>query len=207
MTITDRTVDVAALIREEAALGTPRGEIAEAVAERLPEEWLREIVAQLLSRYVNDLLGAESENASPTKLTPFPQAAFSHAAPPVAPVRATYLPVVQPFVPHSPAAPRPLPARANGHRPAVGNRKRAEIRQAWQRALDVTYSTPTGSKHLGDCTADDLFYIAQEHTSQADRLRRMAAGWRELATVMNERGAYRLRDLPEDLLRTSLGAK
>jgi hypothetical protein len=78
--------------------------------------------------------------------------------------------------------------------------KVAAIRAAYRRLLEAPYDTATGQKYLGDCTAEDLIFIADGLEEQARQNMAKASGFRGLSVVLGERGVARLRDLPDDVL-------
>lgn len=93
--------------------------------------------------------------------------------------------------------------------PAPGSAKVDAIRDGWQRSLRARYSTGPGAedfKFLGECTYDDLQYIAGQLDQQAERYASKARGLRTLARALTEHKAATVRDLPAETLMTSLGA-
>jgi hypothetical protein len=61
-------------------------------------------------------------------------------------------------------------------------------------------------KFLGECTYEDLQFIAGRLDRQAEMHRSKAAGMRSLAAAMTEHDVATVRDLPAELLMNSLGA-
>ncbi len=91
--------------------------------------------------------------------------------------------------------------------PQVGASAKVQgIRDHWQRALrDQIYVAEGEWKFLGDCTQDDLMFAAEQRREQASRLRAKAAQYDVLRGLLDEHGVKQVRDLPADVLVTSLG--
>lgn len=84
--------------------------------------------------------------------------------------------------------------------------KVAGIRDGWQKKLRARYHIGDGAyEFLGDCTAENLIFIATDLDEQAARKQARARGFRRLAEALDEHGAERVRDLPAELLMNSLG--
>jgi hypothetical protein len=90
--------------------------------------------------------------------------------------------------------------------PSAGSSKVAAIRDGWQQHLRARYSVGEEWKFLGDCTYEDLQFIAGRLDHQAETRRSKAAGMRSLAAALTEHDAETVRDLPPELLMISLGA-
>lgn len=85
--------------------------------------------------------------------------------------------------------------------------KVAGIRDGWQRKLRARYHVGEGAyEFLGECTAENLIFIASDLDEQAARKQTRARGFRRLAEALGEHGADRVKDLPAELLMNSLGA-
>lgn len=92
--------------------------------------------------------------------------------------------------------------------PMNGSRKGNEIRDAWQRVLDARYAVAGGDhKRLGDCTYNDLFFMANQLDVQSADLQSRARGFRELAMLINDYDVSTLRELPAEVLMNTLGGK
>lgn len=87
-----------------------------------------------------------------------------------------------------------------------GSWKVQAIREGWQRRLSEVYATDEGNKRLGDFTHDDLIYQASICERQAKSKLSKAKGWKGLAALMDDHGVERVRDLPAEVLMTTLGA-
>lgn len=87
-----------------------------------------------------------------------------------------------------------------------GTWKQNAIRDNWQRQLSDIYATPEGNKRLGDFTRDDLLHQSNLLQTQAKQKMSKAKGWRALADLLAEHEAEHVRDLPAELLMTTLGA-
>ena len=90
--------------------------------------------------------------------------------------------------------------------PSRGSVKVAAIRDGWQESLRARYATADGHKFLGECTYDDLMYIAGELDRQAEARASKARGLRSLAYALTEHDAATVRDLPAETLMVALGA-
>jgi hypothetical protein len=85
--------------------------------------------------------------------------------------------------------------------------KVAGIRDGWQRHLRARYSVGGGQlERLGDCTRDQLIFIASHLDAKAEMNASKARGMRSLAAALTEQGVERVKDLPAELLMNSLGA-
>ena len=83
--------------------------------------------------------------------------------------------------------------------------KVAGIREHWQRALRDPINVGTGVwKLLGDCTATDLFFVADFRREQASRNTAKAAQYDALRSLLDDHGVDRVRDLPTSILASSL---
>ncbi len=91
--------------------------------------------------------------------------------------------------------------------PQVGVSAKVQgIRDHWQRALRDRINVAEGEwKFLGECTQDDLAFAAEQRREQASRLRAKAAQYDVLRNLLDEHGVKQVRDLPADVLVTSLG--
>lgn len=90
--------------------------------------------------------------------------------------------------------------------PASGSAKVAAIRDGWQQHLRARYATAEGHKFLGECTYEDLQFIAGRLDRQAEAYASKARGLRSLARALTEHEAATVRDLPAETLMVSLGA-
>lgn len=90
--------------------------------------------------------------------------------------------------------------------PSRGSVKVAAIRDGWQESLRARYATAEGHKFLGECTYEDLQFIAGRLDHQAEAYASKARGLRSLARALTEHEAATVRDLPAQLLMVSLGA-
>jgi len=89
-----------------------------------------------------------------------------------------------------------------------GSRKGSEIRNAWQRVLDAPYAVAGGDhKRLGDCTYEDLYWMAGQLDIQSSDLQSRARGFRELAMLINDHDVTTIRELPAEVLMNALGGK
>jgi hypothetical protein len=101
---------------------------------------------------------------------------------------------------------RPSPSPAISA-PSRGSMKVAAIRDGWQDHLRARYAVDGGEwKFLGECTYDDLHFIAQRLDHQAEMHASKARGMRSLAAALTEHEAQTVRDLPPAFLMTALGA-
>jgi len=87
-----------------------------------------------------------------------------------------------------------------------GSWKVQAIREGWQRRLSEIYATTEGNKRLGDFTYEDLLHQAEICSTQAKQKLAKAKGWRALADLLAEHEVEHVRDLPAELLMTTLGA-
>jgi hypothetical protein len=87
-----------------------------------------------------------------------------------------------------------------------GSWKVQAIREGWQRRLSEIYSTESGNKRLGDFTRDDLLHQSAICEQQAKQKHSKAKGWRNLADLMDAERVEVVRDLPAEILMTTLGA-
>lgn len=88
---------------------------------------------------------------------------------------------------------------------AVGrSQKRDAIRSWWTRLCSDRYATPDGVKLLGDCTPDDLVFMAETLERKAAENVARAEAWRSLAVEMQRRKVKRFRDLPVDIAGDAL---
>lgn len=174
------------LIRDVAD-STPFTDLSFITAEvlcRVPDEHLREALSQALPRLVREV-ATENRPRGPI-------ARPSDSPPPPAP--------------SAPPAAKAVPV--GGPSPQYsGNRKGAEIRDAWQKVLEAPYGTASGQKRLGDCTYDDLQFMATGLDKQAADYAARARGFRELAALLTDHEAPILRELPAEVLMNALGAK
>lgn len=84
--------------------------------------------------------------------------------------------------------------------------KVAGIRDGWQRKLRARYHVGEGAyEFLGECTAENLIFIATDLDEQAARKQARARGFRRLAEALETNGVERVKDLPAELLMNSLG--
>lgn len=83
--------------------------------------------------------------------------------------------------------------------------KVAGIREHWQRALRDPINVGAGLwKLLGDCTATDLFFVADFRREQASRNTAKAAQYDALRALLDDHSVDRVRDLPTSILAASL---
>lgn len=87
-----------------------------------------------------------------------------------------------------------------------GSWKVQGIREGWQRRKEEIYATAEGHKRLGDFTYADLLYQSGICSRQAKQKLSKAKGWRDLADLMEAEGVATVRDLPAEMLMTTLGA-
>ena len=183
-TFSETEINIRRVIRDTAADldGIDFAVIADAVVDRVPPHLMREALRQALPLLVRDVM-ADYRPRSITRSTRAPQ-------PQTGPRRVL-----------GSGAPSPSPTLS-------GSRKGSEIRDAWQRVLEAPYSIAPGrQKRLGDCGYDDLQYVAEQLDVLAERNRRRAAGFRELAALLTDHDRSIVRDLPADVLIQALGAK
>lgn len=102
-----------------------------------------------------------------------------------------------------------LPAGPPAHvAPSVAatSAKVTAIRDHWQRALRDRLNVGEGSwKFLGDCTADDLLFAAEQRREHAARNRRRAAQLDALRQQLDDHDVATVGDLPAEVLLVSLG--
>jgi hypothetical protein len=103
------------------------------------------------------------------------------------------------------------PGRSQKHsaigQPSAGSWKVGAIRDGWQEHLRARYSTEGGVyKFLGECTYEDLQFIAGRLDHQAETYRSKAAGMRVLASMLTDHEVATVRDLPAERLMVALGA-
>lgn len=191
-----------ALIREAMATApyANPGQLAAEVAERIPENKVREALDQALRFFVRQVMSEERPHGPIAQPSRVPASVTR----PSGGSGAVPLPTFTPPQPDN----TPVPQNVGGPQAKyTGSRKGAEIRDGWQKVLDAKYSTPDGWKSLGDCTYDDLQGMAAYLDKQADQKKARARGWRELAALMTEHEAQILRDLPAEVLMNALGGK
>lgn len=85
--------------------------------------------------------------------------------------------------------------------------KVAAIREAWRaRLTDRIHTGPasTAWKLLGDCTADDLLFAADERRHVAERTLSRAVFYERLAEVVKDHGVTSVKELPDDALSSHL---
>jgi hypothetical protein len=91
--------------------------------------------------------------------------------------------------------------------PTRGSMKVTAIRDGWQDHLRARYSVERGEwKFLGECTYEDLQFIAARLDRQAEMHASKARGMRSLAAALTDHDAETVRDLPPAFLMTALGA-
>ncbi len=90
--------------------------------------------------------------------------------------------------------------------PRGGSMKVTAIRDGWQEHLHARYSVSEGYKFLGECTYEDLQFIAGRLDRQAEMHASKARGMRSLAALLTEHDAKTVRDLPAATLMLTLGA-
>lgn len=99
--------------------------------------------------------------------------------------------------------PSPSPAI---NTPSKGSTKVSGIRDGWQEHLRARYATDGGTwKFLGECTYEDLQFIAARLDKQAEAHASKARGMRSLAAALTDHDAATVRDLPSAFLMTALG--
>jgi hypothetical protein len=83
----------------------------------------------------------------------------------------------------------------------VNSARSARVRGIRLAYLNAPYSVGSGrSKQLGDCTAEDLVYIARGLEVQGQKMLQKAEDMRRLALEVEERLVPVVRELPEDIL-------
>jgi hypothetical protein len=89
----------------------------------------------------------------------------------------------------------------------VNSARSSKVRGIRLAYLNASYSTARGQrKRLGDCTAEDLRYIASGLAEQAGRLMLKAEDMNTLARQLEEKHASTVRELPDDILRLIFSA-
>lgn len=84
--------------------------------------------------------------------------------------------------------------------------KVAAIREHWRRALrEWVPVAPKQWKFFGDCTADDLAYVAGLREEHARRTWASAAHIRRIQALLAEHDVATVGELPETVLREQLG--
>lgn len=97
-----------------------------------------------------------------------------------------------------PVAGGPIPFRS---------RKVSSIRSGWQSQLQARYNVGHKTrKFFGDCTLDDLAFIAKHRREFAAANLRTADYVDSIAELMRQAGAETVRELPEDVINTLGGA-
>lgn len=92
---------------------------------------------------------------------------------------------------------------------AQPSRKVAAIRGAWRAVLRKRLSVgedPSAWKFFGDCTDGDLLYAADVRDALAASNARQAQRLRDLAKLLVDHQVVTVKDLPEDVLESVLGA-
>ncbi|WP_141576187.1 hypothetical protein [Actinomadura sp. WMMA1423] len=227
MTAEQSEFSLRALVREVAEQWPlmPPGLLAKKVAERIPEEHLRESVGQTMGLFVRQVMHEARPSAAGKSMghlsQPAPRPAPAPvAAPPPAPVPSTS-PAAAPR-PSSPAGapapalasgqgspaaqPSPTPTLAAAKPRVVSSRKGAEIRDGWQRHLDAEYPVQAGYKKLGDCTYEDLYFLAAERDKQAESLKAHGRYFRGLAGLLVDHDVKTLRELPVEVQMQAVGS-
>lgn len=104
--------------------------------------------------------------------------------------------------PGHPGGINPVPSRASSSRSS----KVGAIRDGWQRHLRARYHVGASEwARLGDCTRDNLFFIADDLDRKADQNKAKARGIRSLAAALTDHDVAKVSDLPAQLLMASLG--
>ena len=86
-----------------------------------------------------------------------------------------------------------------GNRNSARSSKVASIRRAWPE-LRATYACIGRDKMLADYTSENLNALADELEKQARQNAAKAANFRKLAVLMDQSGAKKLSDLPDEAL-------
>ena len=84
--------------------------------------------------------------------------------------------------------------------------KVTSIRNNWQARKEEIYATAHENKRLGDFTYEDLIFQSNLNQGQAKKKLAKAKGWRNLADLMRAEGVETVRELPAEMLMTTLGA-
>jgi len=79
------------------------------------------------------------------------------------------------------------------------------IRNNWQARKEEIYATAHENKRLGDFTYEDLIFQSDLNQGQAKKKLAKAKGWRALADLMRAEGVQTVRELPAEMLMTTLG--
>lgn len=241
MTTADTDFSLRALVREIAEQNPLLGPglLARKVAERIPEEHLRDAVGQTMGLYVRQVM----HEARPTPTgksvtrpsTPAPvPASFLPPAPRPTPAPAappSVRPAASPPSNPAPAAPRPVAVQAPPTKPAtpaassapapqasapavpatrprvISSRKGSEIRDGWQKHLEAEYPVPSGYKKFGDCTYEDLYFLAAERDKQAENLKQHGRYFRGLAGLLVDHDVKTLRELPVEVQMQAVGSR
>jgi hypothetical protein len=162
--------DVQRVIREiieDTDLTNPR-EIAAKVAENIPDEDLHDALGMVLPHYVRLVLGQHRASVAP----PAPLLGPGAIAPPA---------------PEGTAPPGPAGTSA----------KVRAIRDAapqWLR--ERVHVGSSRWKLLGDCTCEDLMFLARERVDNAERLKNRAKTYLDLAHLMEQHNVGLVADLP-----------
>lgn len=112
-----------------------------------------------------------------------------------------------PFLPQPRTTPEDK-SRPRAGRPANRSRKVAGIREAWAKVLSERVHVgpaPTDWKLFGDCTVDDLDFMAGEREQIAEANHVKAEQYRKVRKLLVEHGASTVRDLPSRVLDDAFG--
>ncbi len=107
-----------------------------------------------------------------------------------------------------PRLPQPRETPEVPIRPVARSRKVAGIRAAWAKVLaERVHVGPDASdwKLFGDCTTDDLDFMAQEREQIAEANHVKAEQYRKVRKLLVEHSVDTVRDLPEKVLNDAFG--
>lgn len=192
-----------------AGIGAIAADVATDVAGLVPDEHLRQALREALPLLVREVLtenrprGPVGGGSSYHPVTPSRPGSGS-TNPAVATPFNTPVPAGVGVSP--PQSPRQVTGGGAPSPKYSGAKPGSQIRDAWQRHLKALYPVESGnSKQLGDCTYDDLWFIAGQRDQQADDLKASARGFRKLAALLTDQHAATVRDLPAADLMQALG--
>ena len=169
------------VIREVASRSTIRDpdQLAVKIMRHIPSESWMDAMRAALKPMVREVISAERPHGTFTR-------SYGNPSP-------------------SPAINTP-PGRGASGAPRNGSAKVGAIRDGWQDHLRARYSTDGGNwKFLGECTYEDLQFIAARLDKQAEAHASKARGMRSLAAALTDHDAATVRDLPSAFLMTALG--